>query len=153
MILSLIILSFLIHLIVLIAIYLLYKQVQQKNENSAEIAKLFDIYLQEVKAENERLQMEILRSSSQTNNQKHSHNYVKPSTANQALVKTEGSETETDSYKPPISEESANVDLSLHAKILQLHDKGFSIEDIARKLDCGKTEVELFMKLYNKKST
>jgi len=44
------------------------------------------------------------------------------------------------------------VETSLEAQILQLHTNGETIDDIAKKLNCGKTEAEIIIKMHQKKS-
>ncbi|MEM1506445.1 hypothetical protein RG959_24150, partial [Domibacillus sp. 8LH] len=60
------------------------------------------------------------------------------------------SEQENSSYTPPVPIEEDQVEASLQSRILQLHHRGKSNTEIAKQLDCGKTEVELIIKLYAK---
>lgn len=57
-------------------------------------------------------------------------------------------------YKEPSAEQilepKVSEDLSFEDHVLLLYSKGFSIEDIAKKLSKGKTEIELLLK-FNKR--
>ncbi|MBP1949152.1 DUF6115 domain-containing protein [Virgibacillus litoralis] len=135
----LLIISFLLHLVALVAIFQLFKQLQLlKKDSSQDIMELLETYLEEIKEENRFLEEEIGKP-----------NYEPPASS------TEGFEVEQ--KKEIVSEyipESAKVvddsETSLQAKILQLHDQGLKAENIARRLNCGKTEAELIIKLHGK---
>jgi hypothetical protein len=58
----------------------------------------------------------------------------------------------TDSYTPPKVEGEEEVyEPSQHSRKIEMRRIGHSIEDIAKKLRKGKTEVELLLKLHQKK--
>lgn len=46
--------------------------------------------------------------------------------------------------------EEVEYEPSLHGQILQLHAKGLTHEEIAQRLNCGKTEVELILRFQQK---
>ncbi|TDQ39673.1 DUF6115 domain-containing protein [Aureibacillus halotolerans] len=60
-------------------------------------------------------------------------------------------ETDEAVYSPPPLKEEQLYTTSNEAKILQLAEKGWTVEDIARKLNKGKTEVQLTIKMNHKK--
>ncbi|WP_085992393.1 DUF6115 domain-containing protein [Oceanobacillus senegalensis] len=144
----LLIISFLLHLITIYAIFILLKKVQNKNLEEVEVIRgLFEKYLQAIKAENNRLQVELKNNP----------------TSNKELVgKNRMNENETDPYfaqpiKTKETEPIINVDhiddtieSSLDARVLQLYDKGLGVTEIAKTLECGKTEVELIIELHKK---
>lgn len=149
--------SFILHIVTICGLYLLYKQVQKKEQNIHEIDKLFHDYLTEVKEENKRLS-EMLKSNTATKNVQ---TIAVPHTSKK-LVKDEGESKDNEEsieHSEALfpneallnNEEASEVEMSLQAQVLQLHYNGLSNEEIARKLDCGKTEVELFIKLHEKK--
>lgn len=54
-------------------------------------------------------------------------------------------EKQTD-YQPPIPVGEDQFEQSLTSQVIRLHEKGFEINEIARKLNKGKTEIELLLK-------
>ncbi|MBP2077682.1 DUF6115 domain-containing protein [Oceanobacillus polygoni] len=140
----LIIISFLLHFITFTAIYMLFQQLKNaKKQDMNEIMELFDTYLQEVKDENNRLQ-QVLRDHNQRSD--NMYQQVKP---------TKQPEIEMDEYEQlqaiPIPDAVGDtVTASLESRVLQLHNQGLPIDDIAQKLNCGKTEVEIIIKLREK---
>ncbi|RDW17812.1 DUF6115 domain-containing protein [Oceanobacillus chungangensis] len=147
----LLIISFLIHIVALYAIYRLSQQLQSfKKADTAEITELFELYLQEIKEENNRLQDKI---SSKT------PPHIKPEKTQVVSnnLKNDNHQKEinvepTAKYAAPFIDAKVDdlIETSLEARILQLHHQGMSITEIAQKLDRGKTEVELFIKLHQK---
>ncbi|WP_106497599.1 DUF6115 domain-containing protein [Lentibacillus sp. Marseille-P4043] len=141
--------SFLLHVITLAAIYQLLKQIkqlkQQKQNNTSEVMELFDTYLQEIKEENRMLEARLgnndrkdLGEAQQATMRKNT-----PDPINQM----EYADTTPDL---PEAEADDSFETSLQARILQLYDQGYSHEEIASKLNCGKTEAELVIKLHGK---
>ena len=130
----LLIISFLLHIIAFIAIYQLYKQVQTPNKQGAsqETIELLDMYLVEVKEENKRLEKTLLAKEQYQSNE----NPMEKEVAN--------------TYTLPEVDDDIQFETSQQAEILQMHDQGMSNAEIARKLNCGKTEVELIIKLHAK---
>lgn len=140
----LLIISFLLHIVAFIAIYQLYKQTQlpKQESTSEDMIELFDMYLAEIKEENKHLE-KVLSDKEQTKPTK--QNYKTP-----LLHENLEQEKETHSYTLPEVEDDVRFETSLQAKILQMHDQGMSNEEIARKLNSGKTEVDLIVKLHAK---
>ncbi|WP_339227733.1 hypothetical protein NSQ77_19475 [Oceanobacillus sp. FSL K6-2867] len=135
----LIIISFLLHFIAFFAIYMLFQQLQNvKKQDMDEIIKLFDTYLQEVKAENNRLQR-VLRDNEKTNEN-----------SNMGQARTEADTMEEPEIFPIPEDAGDTVEASLESRVLQLHNQGVPVGEIARKLNCGKTEAEIIIKLHEK---
>ncbi len=134
----LLLISFLLHIISFSAIYQLkqVKQHHQSNTTDSNIGALFESYLAEFKEENNRLQQAL----KQTN-----HAQLEPD--------SEGNMEEIASTiveNVPMVDDSKEdkVVTSLKANILQLYSKGLSPGEIAKQLNCGKTEAELIIKLH-----
>lgn len=135
--------SFILHIITMMIIYHLVKQLRGlKGTSTKEIQAVFDVYLQEIKEENNRLQQEINKNTLKATKQ---NQYQHPNTnvSRQDIPVTKAT------YRPPQQLETANdlLETSLQSQMLQLYDNGLSTEDIAKKLNCGKTEVELSIKM------
>lgn len=138
----LLIISFLLHIIALAAIFQLSKQVREtKQTDSDEIINLFETYLQEIRAENNKLEEELsgLAAKEET----------KPTRTEQSSQQYENVPQKYE-YAPPAVSMEDKAEASLDARILQLHNQGLSSSEIAKKLNCGKTEAELIIKLYGK---
>lgn len=146
--------SFFIHMILLFGIYYLYKEIQTlKNENADanDIAELFESYLLEIKVENERLENESFSQPT-----KIKKDTISNSPKNEELLKENESimvDTDLNDYAPVSPVARDELETTLQAKILQLSSQGYSSDNIAEKLDCGKTEVALILKFHkNRKS-
>lgn len=141
----LLIISFLLHIILLIAVYYLFQQIQSlKQDHTKELTDLFETYLQDIKNENHRLEAEI---SSHTPRNEANENPIVSDFPNKEEI------TNITEKNEPIIKIS-NIDdvfeTSLEARILQLYHEGMAVEDIAKRLNCGKTEAELVINLYKK---
>ena len=135
------IVSFILHIIAICAIYLLFKQIQQlKQESPNDIPALLEAYLQEIKEENSWLQNELAAAS--PNNLKHTETDTIIDETTKKAIKND------DTFTLPEIEVKDHVEASLQAKVLQLHYQGFSATEIAQKLNCGKTEAELIIKVH-----
>lgn len=127
--------SFILHIMAFFAIYLLFKQNQQvKQNNPNDMMELFETYLQEIKEENRRLQDELGTGPFSTQ-------YDSPTNEAGSM----------DTHTQPEGEMKDSVEASQQAKVLQLHFQGFSETEIAQKLNCGKTEAAMIIKLHTKK--
>lgn len=145
----LLIISFLLHIVSLFAIFQLFKlqQSASKESDSQEVMEVLEIYLGEIKEENNRLQNLIEKQSQQLEDV----NEEKQMVSNQVIkenTKAEPGFSDLDALIEDVPE--YQVDASLESRVLQLHSKGKTIEEIAKTLDCGKTEAELIIKLYRK---
>lgn len=136
--------SFLINIIILIGMYSLYKEINilknnTSNINITDIAELFDFYLEEIKAENSRLENKNVK--------------------NEPLSHIKSSPYQSKTVIPDLQMKNISIDqisakddakTTLESKVLQLSSKGYSSDHIAEKLNCGKVEAALIIKLYSK---
>ncbi|GAA0435127.1 MAG: DUF6115 domain-containing protein [Bacillota bacterium] len=143
----LLIISFLLHIIAFAAIYQLLKQVRQPNQpnqiSSEEINSLLDNYLEELKEENDRLINQL------TTHRDRKSKEVSEASATQDSKRAGEIQQAHSEYEPEVHEDD-QVEASLQARILHLYSKGLSITEIARQLNCGKTEAELIIKMAGK---
>jgi DNA-directed RNA polymerase specialized sigma24 family protein len=137
------IISFLLHIISITAIYALSKQLSgAKQHDNTELVSLMESYLEEIKEENKILQEKLSKEDKDESHKTDTTPNIK------AIRKEEEKET---FLFPKIEDEALDqVEVSLQSKILKLHQEGNSPEEIARKLACGKTEVELLLKFQEK---
>lgn len=149
----LLIISFLLHLITLAVILQLVKKLQKiENEpESKEVALALERSLDEIKQENDRLQA-LLDKSALASSRKEKEPRVEPKTSSKSeyipIAEKEDSDHGLD--KLLSAGPTYKVEASLESRVMQLYQEGLSIEEIAKRLDCGKTEAELIIKLYNK---
>lgn len=158
------IISFIIHLILIYAIYLLFQQIQTlKNDDKQEWNDELEHFLQEIKRENELLEAKITQS---VHAEKDVRSSLKRQTTDERATMKKFAESRTKDYsdltiankeetsyenniEQLISEKQVDdiVETSLESMIINMHHEGQSIEDIARKTNRGKTEVKLMLKL------
>src|SRR5690625_1886899 len=138
--------SFLLHVIAFLLIYFLAKHVRFMKRNEVDdIQSMFEHYLNEIKQENIRLQADI-RSENQSVHR--NYNYK------QLDIQQTNDEKNDQHMKSeqPLSQTIETIDdtyeMSLQAHILQLYDQGYQVDEIAKQLNCGKTEVELTVKVH-----
>ncbi|GIO26179.1 DUF6115 domain-containing protein [Ornithinibacillus bavariensis] len=140
----LLIISFLLHIISITAIYALSKQLRvEKKNDTTEIVALMESYLEEIKEENKMLQDRLAERDNNDSSRKHT-------TVMQTTLRNEDVK-EVLPFSSIEDEPLDQVEVSLQSKILKLHKEGLSPEDIARELSCGKTEVELIIKFHEEK--
>ncbi|KGP74043.1 DUF6115 domain-containing protein [Pontibacillus yanchengensis] len=177
MILFLLVISFLLHGVTIFMLITLSlrvskaKELEMKQEKVAkEIEESFTAYLIEIKEENQRL-MNMLDKSGQTvdtnslseesrsdkasTNQEHEagkeEDYGRDLSSQSPGPFVQGREQKNDqsTFTPIMPEDQADTyEPSLQSTIYQLYDQGYSKEEIAKKLNCGKTEVELMLKFH-----
>ncbi|WP_425086106.1 DUF6115 domain-containing protein [Thalassobacillus devorans] len=157
----LLVVSFLLHGIMLLVIFILFARVKKAEELemrqkqvAGEIEEMFTAYLLEIKEENEQLKRWLNESPKKYRNteikQPKSHEYRK--TAKEETHSDLNKEYSDPVYNPPIP---GNNDIeyqpSLSTRVVAMRNEGYTIEDIARKMDCGKTEIELILKFQPQK--
>ena len=142
------IISFLLHLVTLFVIYQLLQKVQKlENETKpVEIIEALENSLQEIKKENERLQTIMT-----TDSKKQEEELQRTVNHTPEVIRF----SEKESTAPGIdhligTSPGYEVEASLESKVLQLHAKGLSLDEIAKQLDCGKTEADLIIKFHGK---
>ncbi|WP_042144783.1 hypothetical protein [Paucisalibacillus sp. EB02] len=141
------IISFLLHIISFTAIFALNKQlVAAKSTNTSEIVSLMESYLEEIKNENQILQEELSKTGGKS--------IANPVISKEAeTINSPSINKDLDnSFQIPVIDQKVHdeIEVSLPSRILKLHGEGSSVEEIARKLGCGKTEVELIIKFHEK---
>ncbi|MBT2598682.1 MULTISPECIES: hypothetical protein [Oceanobacillus] len=140
------IISFLLHMIALLAIYKLLQQIQvlkQRPASESNIDSKLKHYIEEIRQENQNLQALIQKGA--TPDQKQQSNGVLEEFNLQE-------EPFSEQIKENFSSEDAEdtVEASLEARVLQLYNQGKTIDEIASELECGKTEAEIIIKLHQK---
>ncbi|HZW68206.1 MAG TPA: hypothetical protein VFF20_06345 [Pseudogracilibacillus sp.] len=165
----LLLLSFLIHLLVLITIYHLYeKSKRNKDEQAEQLEKMLTDFMHDIRVENNKLEEKIneneLHQQISYNHDSSSQSTISKS-QNQSkayISKDDDGELESldinytrpknkfASHLAKASQTQENEDIiekSLASQIMRLAQAGKSIDDIAKQLNRGKTEVELMLKM------
>ncbi|WP_240335286.1 DUF6115 domain-containing protein [Paraliobacillus sediminis] len=162
----LLLISFLLHVFTFIAIKILKDRITEPEDIAAkqaqqqkEMEELLAVYLLEIREENEKV---VSMLTSEKNNKQVKNATHPPEVKNEqkdAYEKTDPIQQKetfkepTVDYQPPkVNESHDTVEKSLSAQVLSLYNQGESIESIARKLDSGKTEIELMIKFHKKNS-
>ncbi|WP_027963216.1 DUF6115 domain-containing protein [Halalkalibacillus halophilus] len=124
-------------------------EIEQKKQHSSSL---------DSKANNERTIEEPLnitetdQLSRQKNNKRNPYSMKAPS-AIKAEHEDKYSERESTTYQPPTLDMEDQVEIqSTPSQIHQLHHQGLTIDEIAKSLDIGRTEVELILKFNQKLS-
>lgn len=161
-------LSFLIHAILFISIYHLYEKTKKdKNDQVKRLEEILSEFMKSIQLENEKLEKKIYESEIRQqvlNN--HSPNVHHPTEINNHDSKKFSDIIESVPKAMPRSEkplDEANrdwdtskyvdnrpkdiVETSIEGQVLQLFKEGKSSEEIAKQLNRGKTEVDLYIKL------
>ncbi|MFS0751819.1 DUF6115 domain-containing protein [Oceanobacillus sp. 1P07AA] len=144
------IISFLLHMIALLAIYKLLQQVQiikQQTTSESNMESRLKQYIEEIKQENQNLQA-LLQSEAtlNQNNQKQQSAYVADERKT-VDIQEEPSNEQLKGNTSSVDDEDT-VEASLEARVLQLYNNGKTIDEIASELECGKTEAEIIIKLH-----
>lgn len=164
----LIFISFIVHIVTFIYIKTVNNRVlsaealtKKQTEQKKEIEELLAVYLLEIREENENL-VETLNNRTNTTQEKKDKSGVgqmvesndeNNHTSTRSSAEDYSTVNQTTSYQPPeIEEGEETFEPSLQAQVLSLYKNGDNIETIARKLNCGKTEVELLVKFQQKNS-
>jgi|SRR5699024_4977775 len=165
----LLLLSFLIHLLVLIMIYHLYeKSKRNKDEQAEQLQKMLTDFMHDIRVENNKLEQKIYENELRQQIS-YDHNPSSQSTisktldqSNAYLSKYDDGEVESleiNDTKPinkfashlakasQIHEKEDSIETSIESQIMRLAQEGKSIDEIAKQLNRGKTEVELMLKL------
>lgn len=149
----LLIISFLLHLITLAAVFQLLKKVQEleNSANSTEVTAVLERSLEEIKSENDRLQALMANHKPTSGGPE---NKQEESQQPKGETKTPAQQRESIKMDADVDRLLANtpgdeLEASLESRVMQLHAKGLTNEEIAKALGCGKTEAELIIRLYN----
>ncbi|MGM7701199.1 DUF6115 domain-containing protein [Pseudalkalibacillus sp. Hm43] len=151
--------SFLIHIITLLSIIILWKKFQATDDYDVKKAKqeMEDIllaYTTEMKEENDAFLKELqqVTQSKEPHLQK-SEQYkdLQISDDSERQIETSDfvrTEDVSEPYTPPVDDTKETFGPSLLSQVLSLKDKGYTIEEIAKKVDKGKGEIELLIKFH-----
>lgn len=155
----LLLLSFLIHAILFITIYHLYEKTKKdKNEQLARLEELFADFMKNIQLENEKLEQKIyeaemrqqvLNETAPNATLQNELNEVKPIVLNEQKLKDNQTKDVWDHSKLIEEKETKDmIETSIEGQVLQLFHEGKSPEEIAKQLNRGKTEVDLYIKLH-----
>ncbi|MBM7540599.1 DUF6115 domain-containing protein [Amphibacillus cookii] len=155
---GLLFISFLTHAITFIIIRQLKNKLDQPSQiqenltkQQKEIEELLAVYLLEIREENEKLLEHIENNGALTKPKEVAGDRQSHQTQQQSGVENVDNRDKYQDYQPPVQpEQEEHVEQSLAAQVLALHAKGETIEAIAKKLNRGKTEVELLVKFQQK---
>ncbi|MGR9050127.1 hypothetical protein ACQ4XT_15985 [Halobacillus faecis] len=152
----LLIFSFIIDGVLLFALFIMMKKVRRTEELelrqkqvASEIEDLFSSYLMEIKEENKRMERLVMKNSHHSgfhNVNVEDRNEAESSHTEREVIANEASPT----YTPPELNEKESYQPSFYSQVFELKEKGYSIEEIAKKMDKGKTEIELLFKFHQK---
>lgn len=154
---TLLFISFMMHIVLLVIIWQLSKQVKTLKDNQPhDIMKVFETYLQEVREENRMLENQL--AIHQPKKEDENVEAVELLKRGEASHPSEENRQENKSTQElqdipstdPTDEAKAGSDvaLSLEANVLHLYSQGYSVEEIARELKKGRTEVMLIVKFH-----
>lgn len=159
--------SFIIHLVTIYIVLILYRKLQAREEIvTSDIVELLEVYVEDLKNENEKLAQMINQTDTNQSPRPEEPKTFKPlvdtiyneeelSEEKQIQLDTRNSEKEqvNNTVIAPLGVKDQTIDqveTSLPAKILALADQGLSIDEIAKQLNCGKTEAELILKFHGR---
>ncbi|SFF70813.1 hypothetical protein SAMN05216353_10676 [Halobacillus alkaliphilus] len=128
------------------------EEVEMRQEEVArEIEDMFTSYLMEIKEENKRMSDWLHPEKHSINDQRtKGEKAIAEEAVNSKHLKVKSSEEQTN-YSPPLFNERKDFfERSDNYRILELRRVGYSVDEIAKKLDRGKTEIELFIKFQQK---
>lgn len=151
------IISFLLHVIALFAIYQLFKETQNlKKTHIEDLDELMTAYLDELREENARLESRLSHEIQPAHAPARTFQPEQPvedekSVDADATAQTAESERNIAFLAPEIPmEQEDQFTASLQSRILQLAQQGMQPAQIAKQLDCGETEAALVMKLHKR---
>lgn len=146
--------SFLLHIILMYAVYSLFKQVQaERNARKAEIESLLAEFMDVLHEENNQLIQLFKQEDVMKEAREKPTNKTDTAQENHLLSDhKKGEELQEGAHFGPIlqrmiEKEHDKVETSPEVRMIQMYQAGKSIEEIARTFDRGKTEVELIVKL------
>lgn len=147
----LLIISFLLHLITLGAVFQLLKKVQEleNSANSIEVTAVLERSLEEIKSENDRLQALMANHKPSSDELENKQEEMKQPEGETLPLQPESKKMDADVDRLLAEAAGDELEASLESRVMQLHAKGLTNEEIAQALGCGKTEAELIIRLYN----
>jgi hypothetical protein len=144
-----------------------YQDVDNMKRTVREVEDLFEAYLMELKDENKKFlnivtkygntvieQNKVVETEEKLKDEKFEEDPVEPNNSNSSKVENDApviQNQEENQYEPESIElEDSVEEPSVQSTVLLLYQQGQSIEEIAKKLNKGKTEVELIIKFHAK---
>ncbi|WP_077621943.1 DUF6115 domain-containing protein [Sediminibacillus massiliensis] len=157
MLLFLIMLSLLLHLVT----FSIIRKLHTKLENMAngtdsksaaeETEQMLNRFLDDIKEENNRLKSMLDERDSRHRNVEPVQKDMDESKSGKDAEKGDIPAGYSAPYTPPLPSQSGDkVEQSEAGMVISLYEQGHSLEEIARKINRGKTEVELLLKFYRK---
>ncbi|WP_261132874.1 DUF6115 domain-containing protein [Bacillus sp. Marseille-Q3570] len=151
--------SFIIHVITLLSLIIIWKRSGAADHQDLKAAKkeMEDIllaYTTEMKEENEAFLKELasLDDRRKTDRNQRDINGDEIPREKRPMNQKASDEIIQDEedkiYSPPINEEKETFGVSLGSQIISLHNNGYSLDEIAKKVNKGKGEVELMIKFH-----
>lgn len=129
-----------------------FKDMEKKQEQVLnEIDDSFGAYIAEMKDENDRLLQELKHTEKSFTTS--SHEVMKEETRSFELPKSLVSkQIAASSYLKTVASTEKKIPVTIKEKVLFYSEEGRDIDEIAKLLQIGKTEVELFLKFKDKNS-
>ncbi|WP_143030734.1 DUF6115 domain-containing protein [Thalassobacillus cyri] len=123
----------------------------RQKQVAEDIEQMFTAYLLEIKEENERLQQMLDMEGKTEPHFSPSHPGRNRVSGEENPVRTRGQQNFEKQSKPvyqPLmpGNEQVNYEPSISTQVFALEDQGYAVEEIARKLNRGKTEIALILK-------
>jgi len=145
----LLVFSLLLHLVTFYIIMILAQRIQQiKNQTGGienrELAEILESHLEAVRAENQRLIAQL------TPLDHHNISDSGPKDGEKAAIEKKAQPLDHEIPPPPVEGIEDQVEPSQTGEVIQLYQKGWSKQEIAKHLGLGNGEVELIINLYNK---
>ncbi|WP_408010991.1 DUF6115 domain-containing protein [Pseudalkalibacillus sp. A8] len=150
--------SFIIHIITILSIIIVWKrsgaaEQQDLKAMKSEMEDILIAYTTEMKEENDA----FLKELASLQHKKPAGNHYNDRQIDATLEKSKKNlqtrdvtdlENEDASYSPPIIEAKETFGASLSSQILAMQRQGYSLDEIAKKVNKGKGEVVLMLKFY-----
>ncbi|MCF6410595.1 DUF6115 domain-containing protein [Pseudalkalibacillus salsuginis] len=147
--------SFIIHIITLLSIIIVWKRsgAAEQEDFRAMKSEMEDIliaYTAEMKEENEVFLKELasLQKEKPVGDRDNKENAATEKPEKKGITEPTAAEQREISYSPPVSEEKETFGASVSSQILSMQKQGYSLDEIAKKVNKGKGEVELMLKFY-----
>lgn len=134
----LLLISFIMHIVLLFIVYKLFQQLNAlKQSKNDDLEHMLDTFLQEIREENEALRHQVKEKSNHKTTAKVAEKKSYYTKKEEPVAKLEMLEMEEkkDDFTPTIQ-----------GQVYQLLDEGLAVEEIAKRLNRGKTEIELIVK-------
>ncbi|GEN54120.1 hypothetical protein [Halobacillus faecis] len=149
--------SFIIDGVLLFTLFIMMNKVRKTEELelkqkqvASEIEDLFTSYLMEIKEENRRMESLIEKKNSYSDYQSSQKENREEEIESHSKKETISTNDSSSSYSPPELNVMESYQPSFHSQVLELREKGYSVDQIAKKMDKGKTEIELLFKFHQK---